>query len=212
MRVAHRRAPVGARWRRSGGLVAAAVLVGLGLTACGGADDATRSGPSTSSEAGSDAAADGGYPFDTSTTGDDLLQADRVEHGFGPDVPVTWRFPLSYADGTTDETSSSVEAGEARYGLQVVAGAEGTPRSKAEELVTRLGGQTASIQDVRLEGRDWVAVVDDGEPVRRVVLLGSLPDGVVAGAIFTADVPLTEVPEERVAELHQTVLSIRPRA
>lgn len=192
-------------------LVAATVLVGLGLTACSGTDDTTRSDPSTSSDASSGAAAaDGGYPYDTSTTGDDLLQADRVEHVFGSDVPVSWQFPLSYADGSTDETSSSVEAGEVRYGIQVVAGADGTPRSKAEELVARLGGQPTGIQDVQLDGRDWVAVVDDGEPVRRVVLLGSFPDGVVAGAILTADVPLAEVPEERIAELHQTVLSIRP--
>lgn len=133
-----------------------------------------------------------------------------MDHDFGPDVSVSWQFPFSYADGSTDETSSSVELDGVRYGIQVVAGADGTPRSKAEELVARLGGQPTGIQDVQLDGRDWVAVVDDGEPVRRVVLLGSLPGGVVTGAIFTADVPVAEVPEERIAELHQTVLSIQP--
>lgn len=76
MRGSHGGAPVGrTTWRRSGGLVVAAVLVGLGLTACGGTDETPASESSTSSDAGSGAAAEaGGYPFDTATTGDDLLQ------------------------------------------------------------------------------------------------------------------------------------------
>ncbi|AWB92842.1 hypothetical protein [Aeromicrobium chenweiae] len=163
--------------------------------------------------AGASTAAAEGYPFDTSDVGDDLLVDKRSSSTFGGKAPMSWRFPTFYAEGETDETSTTIEVDDVRFGLLAVASTSSTPRAKAEEFASRLRlGKGGGIYDVTIGGRDWVAVVDDGDDFSQVVLLGAFPGQIVAGAGFTAQAPLADVPPERIDELHEMAQSIEVEA
>jgi hypothetical protein len=194
-------AGVGTRARRwIAGLLM--VVLGLGLAACGGSSDEPASSATS--------AVSDGYPFDTSDEGDDLLSPEVRRFEFGREAPLSWRLPAFYAAGETDETSTTIEVGDVRYGIQVTAGTSTSPRAAAEQFAERLGDDVDDVvHDVKLGGRDWVAVVSEGEAISHVVLYGALPGGVVIGAGLTATQPLDDVPPERIAELHQTLLSIQ---
>ncbi|AWB92841.1 hypothetical protein C3E78_11855 [Aeromicrobium chenweiae] len=180
--------------------VVAAVL-SVSLASCSDSDREQKPA------AGASRAAEQGYPYDTSNVGEDLLAAEQTSHTFrfGGDSPMSWQFPASYAEGKADETSSSVEIDGVLYGIRVVAGVGTSPREQAEESAK---GRGVAIQEVRLGGRDWLAVVDDGEEFSNVTLFGSFPGGVVAGALLSASAPLKDVPAERIDELHQMARSI----
>ncbi|AWB92843.1 hypothetical protein C3E78_11865 [Aeromicrobium chenweiae] len=197
------------RSKRVRGLLVGLVLTvsGLSLTACSGSDKEQQK-----PAAGASTAAAEGYPFDTSDGGDDLLSAARTSFSFGKDAPTSWRFPAFYADGETDETSGTIKVDGVRYGIQVVAGTGTTPQARAEKLAAQLDVGKDGIHEVSLGGRVWVAVVDEGTSLSQVVLYGSFPRGVVAGAGFSADVPLKDIPAERIDELHQMVQSIEIEA
>jgi hypothetical protein len=188
--------------RATGVLIAVLAVLGVFLTACGGSEE--ESEPAASASA---TAADG-YPFDTSDVGDDLLATEVRTFQAGNDDPFSWRFPQFYAGGESDETSTTIEVDDVLYGLQAGAATETSPRAKAEEFAGRLDPGDAEIHDVRLGGRDWVAAVTDSDSISHVVLYGSLPGGIVVGGGFSATGPLADVPPERIAELHQMVLSI----
>jgi hypothetical protein len=196
------------RWGRLR-LALAGVLVAT-LTGCGGPSDAPSDGATSSVPRSSTSSTSATYPFDTSADGDDLLAADVRRSDFGGAAPVSWRFPTFYAGGESDETSTFVKRGDVLFTLLVQAGAGTTPRATAEKLAARIGKDADPVQDVRLGGRDWLAVVGESDAGSRVTLFGSLPGGIVVGATFTASVPLADVPPERIDELQQTALSIRP--
>jgi hypothetical protein len=182
------------------------VAVGLPLAACGSSEGPPRG---TSSSSASSGTADG-YPFDTSDEGDDLLAPEVRRFEFDREAPLSWRLPAFYAAGETDETSTTLKVGDVRYGIQVTAGTSTSPRAAAEQFAERLGDDVGDVvHDVKLGGRDWVAVVSDARTISHVVLYGALPGGVVIGAGLSATQPLDDVPPKRVAELHQTLLSIQ---
>lgn len=181
-------------------------VLGLSLASCGGSSDE----PSAAATSKAAATPADGYPFDTSDQGDDLLSAEVKKSDFGGAAPISWRFPKFYADGEADETSTFVEADGVTFALLAVASTGSTPRAKAEELADRLRVGDEAIHDVSIGGRDWIAVVDDDDVLSQVVLLSAFPGGIVAGAGFTANEHLDKVPPERIAELHQTLLSIQP--
>ncbi|MRJ76845.1 hypothetical protein GEV29_09880 [Aeromicrobium sp. SMF47] len=193
-------------WTRLAGGVVAAVLT-VSLASC--SDSEKEQKPAAGA---SKTAAEEGYPYDTSDVGDDLLVEKRSSSSFGGNAPASWRFPAFYANGTTDETSTTTEVDGVTFGLLAVASTGSTPRKKAEEYATRLDKGTEIVQEVSLGGRDWVAVVDDGKVLTRVLLLTGFPGGVTAGAVLTADVPLADVPPERIDELHQVAQSIQIEA
>lgn len=184
------------------------VVLGCSLAACSDSEEEPSAGASSKPTATASSSPSVGYPFDTSDEGDDLLVDKRSSSTFGGNAPTSWRFPSFYADGTTDETSTTTEVGGVTFGLLAVASTGSTSRAKAEEFATRVRVGEEGVHEVNIGGRDWVAVVDEGTGLSRVVLLGDFPGGVTAGASFTADVPLADVPPERVAELHQMVQSI----
>lgn len=190
------------------GLALAAILIAL-LAGCGDSSDAPSDGGTSSAPRSPATSTSASYPFDTSVDGDDLLAPDARQSDFGGSAPVAWRFPTFYADGESDETSTSVERGDVLFTLLVQAGTGTTPRATAEKLAERIGEGADTVQDVELGGRDWVAVVAESASGSRVTLFGSLPGGVVVGSTFTASVPLADVPPERIAELQQTASSIQ---
>jgi hypothetical protein len=179
-------------------------VIGFVLAGCSGSSDE----PSSSATSSAAPAVSEGYPFDTADEGDDLLAPEVRRFEFGREAPLAWRLPAFYATGETDETSTTLKVGDVRYGIQVTAGTTTSPRAAAEQFAERLGDDDDVIHDVELGGRDWVAVVSGGETISHVVLYGALPGGIVIGAGLTARQPLDDVPPERVAELHQTLLSI----
>ena len=179
---------------------------------CASTAACTRSSDNSSAGRGSPSASSTqaqGYPFDTTTPGDDLLAPEVRRFEFGREAPVSWRLPTFYAAGETDETSTTIEVGDIRYGIQVVGGTGTTPRALAQKVAGRLDAAGGAVRDVELGGRDWVAVTDSIDDFTTVVLYGALPGGVVIGAGLTATEPIDDLPPERIAELHQTLLSIQ---
>lgn len=196
--------------RRVGlGLALAAILIALLAAGCGGSSEAPTDGATSSAPRSSASSESASYPFDTSGDGDDLLAPEVRRFEFGPEAPLSWRLPAFYAAGETDETSTTIKVGDVRYGIQVVGGTGTTPQARAEEAAGQLDAPDGAVHDVRLGDRDWVAVTDSSDEFTTVVLYGALPGGVVIGAALTATEPLDDVPPERVAELHQTLLSIQ---
>ncbi|MRJ76846.1 hypothetical protein GEV29_09885 [Aeromicrobium sp. SMF47] len=182
-----------------------AAALSVSLASCSGSEAEDKP------QAAATTAAEEGYPYDTSNVGEDLLAAERTSHTFrfGGDSPILWRFPASYAAGKADETASSIETGGVQYEIRVVTGIGTSPREQAEESAK---GRGAAIHEVRLGGRDWLAVVDDGEELSILTLFGSFPGGVVNGALLSASAPLADVPPERIDELHQMAQSIEVKA
>lgn len=187
--------------------VAVAVL-GLSLTACGGSDEpADQPSAEATSDGGAESPSDG-YPFDTSDTGDDRLSPERLSYEFDPDAVVSWQFPTFYDDGESDEISTFVKVGDVRSSLLVVAEAGTAP----EDFADRLEASDEETYEIQLGGRDFVAVVSESPTQTKVAIFGALPDGPAAGVSFDTNAPLADIPPERIAELHQTALSIQPES